>query len=71
MRKISSKQVEALTDLAEQKEVIFKLFEDQIKWDCFYAHKYASHAEASKEYYDHCIELKKALNILKYILEKI
>ena len=66
MKKISSKQIEALGDLAEQKEVVYKLFEDQIRLDSFHAHRY--HHE---DYYNHLIELKRAYNILKYILERM
>ena len=66
MKKISSKQIEALKDLAKQKELIYALFEEKMRMDSFHAHKYHN-----EEYYEHFLELKKARNILKYILESL
>ena len=62
MKKISSRQIEAFIDLTKHKELLYDLLEKEIRSDEFKSMRY--HDES---YYNHCIALRKARNILKYI----
>ena len=52
-----------IAQLQQNKDFLFKILEDKIKWSEHYCRRYHS-----EDYYNECLEAKRILNLIKQLL---